>query len=84
MYAIRSYYVSLDFQAKYNTNLVDDMLENSILFEVDNDLKLSTLGREDFLIVITSYSIHYTKLYERFKFKNCFGKSGGRSVCYKP
>ncbi|GAA0383127.1 nucleotidyltransferase family protein [Paenibacillus motobuensis] len=59
--------ISLDFQAKYNTNLVDDMLENSILFEVDNDLKLSTLGREDFLIHLCAHLFKEATIYDWVK-----------------
>ena len=50
MYAIRSYYVTTEIPE--NKDLIEDK-KNGILFPVNNSDS-----------VITSYSIHYTKLYD--------------------
>ena len=51
MYAIRSYYV------KYRRNILKDS-------QVDLNMKLYMPTPNEDIAVITSYSIHYTKLYD--------------------
>ena len=57
MYAIRSYYDKAPVFA--------DMDKDSDIAVVKSYMELYAKGEiEDYLVVITSYSIHYTKLYE--------------------
>ena len=55
MYAIRSYY-DLDANVKRNLDFMEGELKDSLWF----------CGGELSAAVITSYSIHYTKLYEKW------------------
>ena len=63
MYAIRSYYVSRQKRDNKLYLKLDDLLREKKLLAEDFDLVFvdNVVGRA---FVITSYSIHYTKLYD--------------------
>ena len=67
MYAIRSYYVKwlnhLSQSAGKLKGLIDGLLDYSRCEMVQKEIKTILFVKN----VITSYSIHYTKLYERNK-----------------
>ena len=79
MYAIRSYYVVTDLfnsipsgvgskgSVKLNHSQLDEVLTRGVNWAIDNGYGSShdaEVCEENGQIVITSYSIHYTKLYE--------------------
>ena len=66
MYAIRSYYAKELESPAINYQLADLLLENRSFAEagVEYEKTAYDYSRHEKSSVITSYSIHYTKLYE--------------------
>ena len=81
MYAIRSYYesngemvtVNIGEDEKDPVFCVTDLLPHLATEQMKRTLSEGIKGEElNILIVITSYSIHYTKLYEN---RNCINRN---------
>jgi hypothetical protein len=59
--------ISLDFQAKFNTNSVDKMLENVVEYKVNNGTTLYTLNKIDFLIHLCAHLFKEATIYDWVK-----------------
>ena len=71
MYAIRSYYETETIEYSYGKPVVQYRGQLMPLIGVSEDFRITKDGRQPVLVftdrdrsVITSYSIHYTKLYD--------------------